>query len=295
MLLASPTGAWGFRMAAGLVLIGIGPGGIAGMTVEAIEAAKSADCRKYEGYTALWDDYDLQVLESEIGSIERVMRPDIENPILILELAKKQKVALLIVGDPLQATTHVDLQLRALDAGVECSVIHGISITGLVTGAVGLSNYKFGRQTTLTYPYKGWVATSPLEVIAINKIQGLHTLALLDLDPTGEGVGKQVPMQPKDARDAIGLMAEKISKSLTEMERGSTLADLKYEACKDICESVTQMKVILCSDMGTKEQCITYLTVSDLKHANTGRLHCLIFPAKLSETEDAALRRWGKE
>ena len=175
MLFAMPTGASGLSMAAGLVLIGMGPGGIAGMTRAAIQAAKNADHRRYEAYTALWSDGDLAGLESEIGPIERVMRPEVEDPVELLELAKDGVVALLVVGDPLQATTHVDLQLQAAEAGVDCTVIHGLSITGLVTGAIGLSNYKFGRQTTLTYPYGGWVATSPLEVIAINRAQGLHT------------------------------------------------------------------------------------------------------------------------
>ena len=125
------------------------------MTRAAIEAAKNADYRRYEAYTALWSNEDLEALEAEIGDIQRVMRPEVEEPVELLQLAKSNIVALLVVGDPLQATTHVDLQLQAQEAGVECSVVHGVSITGLVTGAVGLSNYRFGRQTTLTYPYGG--------------------------------------------------------------------------------------------------------------------------------------------
>ena len=89
----------------------MGLGGIAGMTRSAIEAAKSADHRRYEAYTALWDSQSLEELESEIGHIQKVMRPEVEDPVELLELAKNSTVALLIVGDPLQATTHVDLQL----------------------------------------------------------------------------------------------------------------------------------------------------------------------------------------
>ena len=290
-----PTGASGLSMAAGLVLIGMGPGGIAGMTRAAIQAAKNADHRRYEAYTALWSDSDLADLESEIGPIEKVMRPEVEDPVDLLDLAKDGVVALLVVGDPLQATTHVDLQLQAAEAGIDCTVIHGISITGLVTGAIGLSNYKFGRQTTLTYPYGGWVATSPLEVIALNRMQGLHTLALLDLDPTGEGVGGQIPMQPKDAASAMFLMAEKLKTSYEEMPCESTIDKLKIEACKAICEDVNSLMVVLCSDMGTPQQNITYLPLSDLPNAKIGRLHCLVIPAKLGDVEDSAIRRWGKE
>ena len=282
-------------MAAGLVLIGIGPGGTAGMTRAAIEAAKNSDHRRYEAYTALWSDDHLAELESEIGHIQKVMRPEVEDPVELLELASNSKVAILVVGDPLQATTHIDLQLRAEEAGIDCSVIHGISITGLVTGAIGLSNYRFGRQTTLTYPYGGWIATSPLEVIAMNRIQGLHTLALLDLDPTGEGTGGQVPMQPEDAANAMLSMADKLKNSIEEMPSESTLDKLKIEACRKVCEEIDALMVVLCSDMGTFEQKIAYLPLRKLSAAEGGRLHCLVIPANLGDVEELALRRWGKE
>ena len=281
-------------MAAGLYLIGIGPGGIGGMTHEAISVAKSADVRRYEAYTALWEEGAITELEEEIGEIVRVMRPEIEEPADLFRLAATAKVALLVVGDPLQATTHVDLQLRAIESGIECHVIHGISITGVVTGAVGLSNYKFGRQTTLTYPYSGWVATSPLEVIALNRSQGLHTLVLLDLDPTGAGVGEQRPMQPLDAVKALRAMASKLESEIDNMELDSTLAHLKAESAREICKDIDSLPVVLCTDMGTSEQRILSCSVSTLSGAKEGRLHCLIIPANTSEIETIALQRWSK-
>ena len=153
----------------GLLLVGMGPGSVGAMTIEAVEAAAAATHRRYEAYTALWPDDELNLLEQTIGPIQRVMRPEVEQPEDLFALASTSLVALLVVGDPLQATTHVDLQLQAAEAGIECRVFHGISITTLVTGAIGLSNYRFGRQTTLTYPYGGWVATSPLETIIVNR------------------------------------------------------------------------------------------------------------------------------
>ena len=290
-----PRGASGLSMAAGLVLIGIGPGGIGGMTRDAISAAKDADYRRYEAYTALWSQEDLESLEGEIGEIRKVMRPEVEDPVELLALAKTHSVALLVVGDPLQATTHVDLQLQALEAGVQCTVIHGVAITGLVTGAVGLSNYRFGRQTTLTYPYGGWIATSPLEVIAVNRIQGLHTLALLDLDPTGEGVGGQKPMQPKDAADAMERMALKLSETLGELPKDSNFDLMKIEACNKITKDFAELMVVLCSDMGTPEQSITYLSIEELANAENGRLHCIIIPSEPSDVELSALSRWSKK
>lgn len=277
----------------GLLLIGMGPGRTDSMTIEAKNAAKSADFRRYEAYTALWPADELAKLEEDIGDIEMVMRPEVESPTELLDLAKNHLVALLIVGDPLQATTHVDIQLQALEAGINCVVFHGISITTLVTGAIGLSNYRFGRQTTITYPYGGWVATSPLEVIAVNLFQNQHTLALLDLDPTGAGVGKQIPMQPGDSYVSLDLMKEKLSSNISDMSEGSPIESMKKLAFKEFVDkNLDSIKVVLCADMGTKDEKITYTTVGGLKNIDGGRLNCLIFPAITSEVEEKALLRW---
>ena len=279
--------------ATGLLLIGMGPGRLSGMSLEALEAAKSSDVRRYEAYTALWPQAELDALEDAVGSIEKVMRPEVEQPDVLFELARASLVALLVVGDPLQATTHVDLQLQAAEAGTECHVFHGVSITTLVTGAIGLSNYKFGRQTTLTYPYGGWVATSPLEVIAANMHQNLHTLALLDLDPTGEGIGHQVPMKPADAVVSLRLMREKLGESIGEMPRETALESMRYEACVAFLERpFDDVPVVLSADMGTDQQRMATTTIGALSGIEGGRLNCLVFPSKPSEVEEKALLRW---
>jgi diphthamide biosynthesis methyltransferase len=53
--------------------------------------------------------------------------------------------------------------------------------------------------------------------------------------------------------------------------------------------------VVLCSDMGTDDQSISYLSVEDLAEAKTGRLHCLVIPAEPSDVEADALSRWSKK
>lgn len=277
----------------GLMLIGMGPGRISSMTIEAKQAAIAADYRRYEAYTALWPSNELKTLEDEIGQIEMVMRPEVENPTELLELSKNNLVALLIVGDPLQATTHVDLQLQALEAGIDCIVFHGISITTLVTGSIGLSNYKFGRQTTITYPYGGWIATSPLEVIAMNMFYNQHTLALLDLDPTGAGTGEQVPMQPKDAYYSLKLMKDKLKSTIDEIVEDSITDEVKKAALNQFINlEFGEIRVVLCADMGTKDEKITYTTISNLENVVGGRLNSLIFPGITSEVEEKALLRW---
>ncbi len=280
----------------GLLLVGMGMGRLEGMTQEALDAATKADHRRYEAYTALWPEAELSRLEEVIGSVQRVMRPEVEEPDELFALAKQSLVALLVVGDPLQATTHVDLQLRAREIGVECRVFHGISITSVVTGAVGLSNYKFGRQTTLTYPYGDWIATSPLEVLASNWEQNLHTLALLDLDPTGLGTGDQQPMRPEDAVESMRLMWEKLQETGDEplSEDHVRLAFRQMASKLYLQQNFDEIPVVLCADMGTPDQSIVTTTLGALGEEKGGRLNSLIFPAGTGEVEEKAVLRWKR-
>ena len=273
----------------GLLLVGLGPGGLAGMSLAAVEATTAADYRWYEAYTALWPEADLAALEARVGPIERVMRPDVEHPTRLFELAQGALVALLVVGDPLQATTHVDLQLRAQEKGIPCHVLHGLSITGMVTGAAGLSNYRFGRQTTLTYPHGSWIATSPLETIAVNRHLGLHTLVLLDLDPTGAGTGDQRPMRPEDAHASLHLMAERLAER--PAEEGGT-SSLSAEATEGLDVGAQHHRPS--ADVGTADEAFVTTTVDGLPAERGGRLNCLLVPAAVEGVEAAAIARWQR-
>lgn len=99
----------------------------------------------------------------------------------LVDEARGQDVALLTAGDPLTATTHTDLMVRARVAGVKVHVIHAASIYSAAPGLLGLQHYKFGRTTTLVRPEGGWSPTSPFDAVAENHAAGLHTLVLLDI------------------------------------------------------------------------------------------------------------------
>ena len=70
---------------------------------------------------------------------------------------------------------------------------------------------------------------------------------------------------------------------------------MKIDSIKKICLEISSLMVVLCSDMGTPNQAIRYLSVSELDNAAEGGLHCLVIPAELGEVEVAALQRWTKE
>tara|TARA_B100001250_G_C19660588_1_gene726853 strand:- start:69 stop:878 length:810 start_codon:yes stop_codon:yes gene_type:complete len=259
---------------AGLRLIGIGPGDLGLMTVDAIAAAKESDHRFLEGYTATLPPEQEGLLESRIGPWTRLMRPDIEMPDELLQLARSSVVALLVVGDPMQATTHVDLLLRAKDAGLETEMVPGISATTLAITLSGLQSYRFGRQVTLPFPYGDYLPVSPLKYVLDNKSRNLHTLVLLDLDPTGLGVESPVHMSPAEAGGVFLKMAKKYG-----MEDDSKIGTF---------EDMPDWPVIVLSDLGTKESRVCSINLRDISNVKGGRIHCLILPSSMDDLEQSS-------
>ncbi|KAK8762359.1 hypothetical protein V5799_026374, partial [Amblyomma americanum] len=96
----------------------------------------------------------------------------------VLEAAKEEDVAFLVVGDPLGATTHSDLMLRAHEQGVQTSIIHNASILTAV-GCCGLQLYSFGETVSIVMWTDTWRPHSYYDKIAANRQRGLHTLCLL--------------------------------------------------------------------------------------------------------------------
>jgi len=176
----------------------------------------------------------------------------------------------------MQATTHIDLESRCMEEDVRFEVIPGMSATSLAVSLSGLQSYKFGRQVTLPYPYGEYLAVSPLEMIGNNRVNGLHTLVLLDLDPTGMGFDLPTPMSPRQAVSILERMAEKTRE---EVSGGSSRPDIRG------------WDGILLSDVGTSMQRVTSGTLDELSGMEGGFVHTLIIPSKMSDNEKDAFRR----
>ena len=165
-----------------LIFIGLGLYDEKDISLKGLEEIKNCDKVYAEFYTAKLTGTDIKNIEKTIGrSVEILSRAETEKGDKILNSAKNNNVVFLTAGDPMTATTHVALRLRAIKNGIKTKVIHGSSIVTAVSGLLGLQNYKFGRTTTLAYPEKDYFPTSPYDVIKENKKMGLHTLVLLDI------------------------------------------------------------------------------------------------------------------
>jgi diphthine synthase len=151
-----------------------------GMPLKGLEEAKQADVVYAEFYTSATPGLSPEELGELLGRrVEVVNRKTLEEaPGEILRRAKDGRVVLLVPGDPMVATTHVDLRLRAEREGIRTRLIHAGSILSAVAGLSGLQSYKFGPLATVPFPDNP--SPRPYEVLAENKARGLHTLLLLD-------------------------------------------------------------------------------------------------------------------
>ncbi len=258
------------EVAPGLWLIGIGPGDLDHITERARRVARGCSKRYLEGYTAILPPTEEKRLESVVGPWEKLMRDGVESPKSMLDEARSGAVALLVVGDPMQATTHIDLEERCAEEGIGFHVIPGLTATALAVSLSGLQSYRFGRQVTIPFSDGDYLPTSPFEMICRNKEAGMHTLALLDLDPTGMGLEQPRPMTPSEAVDHLVRMNEKV---------------------EEFDELVEEWGGLLLSDLGTEEERVISGSLGNLSQMKGGHIHALIIAAEFSGLEAEAFER----
>ena len=247
-----------------LTFIGLGLYDEKDISLKGLKVIKKSKKVFAEFYTAKLVGTKIEKIEKKIGkTIELVSREETEKGDKILDSVKNGDVSFLTAGDPMTATTHVDLRLRAIKKDIKTKVIHGSSIVTAVPGLLGLQNYKFGRTTTLAYPEKNYFPTSPYEIIKENQRIGLHTLVLLDIQ-----ADKNRYMTANEAIDILLKMEDKHQ------------------------ENVINKNSILCvvARAGSDNPLIIADTIKDLINRDFGPpLHTVVVPGKLHFLEIEAL------
>lgn len=247
-----------------LYLIGLGLHDEKDITVKGLEIVKKADVVYFESYTSIVDA-TLERLESFFGKkIILAGREMVEQRAqeTVLADARAKKTVLLVMGDPLVATTHTDLFLRARKIGIKVEVIHNASIVSAI-GVTGLQVYKFGKIASI--PLQNDAVEAPYDVLLQNQKLGLHTLFLLDLQPLERFM---------TANDAVRYLLR------VEMKRNE-----KVFTEKTMCVAVARL--------GYPSQLIKYGTAKEILKADFGRpMHCLVVPGKLHFMEEEMLAVW---
>ncbi len=162
-------------------LVGLGLGDHEDVTIRGFNCIKNSEQVFLEHYTSILG-VNKEKLEEFYGKpITIADREYVESHAEeIYQAAKEKNVSLLVVGDPLCATTHVDIILRAKKEGIPVEVIHNASAMGAVASC-GLQLYQFGYTVSIPWFEEGWKPSSYYERIQYNSAGGMHTLCLLDI------------------------------------------------------------------------------------------------------------------
>src|SRR5712692_4773421 len=171
-----------------LTFVGLGLGA-KGITLEGVEAIREADIAYLEYYTTPHESTLLREVEKATGrELTVVDRGFVEDGKAILSEAKKSGVVLAVQGDPMIATTHNDLRVRAISSGIETVIVHAATITSSAASSSGLHYYKFGGTVTVTREGVD-LMQQVYQTVHRNLLFGMHTLLLLEVDAeSGEGV-----------------------------------------------------------------------------------------------------------
>ena len=265
-----------------LYLIGLGLGNEKDITVNGLEAVKKCDVIYLENYTSklqcdvsrLEKLYEKKIILAERCDVEgdesKGKNPIIEDAKAKTPDGKEKKVALLVIGDPMGATTHVDMILRCKNLGIKFEVINNTSIMNAI-GIVGLELYKYGKTTSIPFPEGNFQPETAYDVIKLNKRNGLHTLCLLDLRPSESRF--------MSVNDAIKIILNIGKKRVKDRKEKKAL--FREET---FC--------IGCARIGS-DYIIKAGKAKDLLKFDFGKPpHCLIVPAKMHFVEEEAMGLW---
>ncbi len=237
-----------------LFMIGVGLNDAKDITVKGLELVKKSDVIYLENYTSTLN-CDVSELEELYG--KKVILADremVENQVdKILEEAKSQNVAFLVVGDVFSATTHFGMLMDVKEKEIDVEIVHNTSILNAVS-ETGLFLYQFGKITSVPFNYEN--VKVPIEVLNDNLEKGYHTLLLLDLNPSEDKF-----LQVNDVAKYL------ISNGISE---------------DTLC--------VGCSRMGGKDQEIKTAKLKDINLNKTPQ--CLIIPGKMHFLEEEALEKW---
>lgn len=252
----------------GLVGIGLCP---KDLSVNAIEFIKSAEAVIMDSYTSIMAKEGVDFIASATGkTIRRMPRTAFEDELWgTVSMAKTATLAILVIGDPLIATTHHIILDEAARQGIPTKVFHAASVFSAAIGESGLDIYKFGPCTTVPYWSEHYKPTSFIDVISRNSKAGQHTLVLLDVNPEGP--------KPMGIGEAVGIISEAQEKAHTAPIKPGDM-------------------VIVMADIGKHSQSIRCGKFSDVAaHEDSlrGKTISIIVPAGLSFAEEEALKRFS--
>lgn len=264
-----------------LYIIGLGLGDEKDITVRGLEAVKSCDKIFLEAYTSILR-VDKGKLEEFYGkNIAIADRNTVESEAeQIYEPSLTENVALLVVGDPVCATTHTDIMIRARDYGCKVELIHNASVMG-AAGCCGLQLYNFGQTVSIPFFEENWRPTSFYPKVKYNRGGGMHTLCLLDIkvkEPDFDAMmrGRTVFLPPRYM--SVNTCIEQMLEAEDILKEGAYSKDT-------LCVGLARL--------GQSDQCIIAGTMEELIDKEFGEpLHSFIVCGDTHDLEIEVLKQF---
>ncbi len=240
-----------------LYLVGLGLFGPDSITLTGLNALKASSRVFMEAYTSFHHGRAISDYEKAYGlKIEGIGRDEVEEMEKLLDTAVQEDVSILVSGDPLTATTHNMLRLRAMQRRIPLRIIDNSSILTAFPMHAGLSIYRMGPPVSIPFFTREFRPVSPYRKIIVNLRAGFHTLLLLDLR---EGR----TMEPRVVREEL------VEMSVTADDK--TITD--------------NTDIIVGSRIGSDDEAIFQCCVKDLEKMQDRSPMSIIVPEVLTEDE----------
>ncbi len=147
------------------------------ITKQAIDVISTCDDVYIDGYTNIFSEGEIKDLEEIISKkIILLNREELEQKQEYL----KDNCCLLVIGNVFSATTHFTIINDARKKNLSTKTIAGLSIFNYKS-CCGLSEYRFGKTTSIVYPEKNYFPTSFYNTIVDNLKIDAHSFCLLDI------------------------------------------------------------------------------------------------------------------
>ncbi|XP_014253860.1 diphthine methyl ester synthase [Cimex lectularius] len=266
-------------------LIGIGLGDAKDITVKGLEIVRKAEKVFLESYTSVLS-VGKHVLEEFYGRELVIADRDLVElgSDEILSSALEKDVAMLVVGDPFGATTHVDLLVRAKQLGIPTKVVHNASIMNSI-GCCGLQLYTFGETVSIPFWTETWKPDSFFEKICNNKQRGLHTLCLLDIkvkEPTWESMTKK----KKEYLPPHFMTVAQAAQQLVEI--------IKIKNCPELSVTVDTLCIGV-ARVGSDDQIFKMCTLQEMTQVDLGPpLHSLVIVGTMHQIEKEYIENFAE-
>ncbi|XP_076439804.1 diphthine methyl ester synthase-like [Babylonia areolata] len=266
-------------------LVGLGLGDAKDITEKGLEIVKRAKRVYLEAYTsiltvgkeALEQHYGREIILADRDMVE-------QGSDELMAEADKEDIAFLVVGDPLGATTHTDLILRAVEKGIQYRIVHNASIMSAI-GCCGLQLYNFGEAVSIVFWTDTWRPDSFYDKIAVNVERGMHTLCLLDIKVKEQSLenlmrGRKIYEPPRFM--SASLAAEQLLEIVEKKTAEDSTQKLALTA-ETLCVGLARV--------GAEDQKVVTATLKQMASVDLGGpLHSLVIPGHMHPMEKDMLR-----